>query len=86
MINVWEDYSEFGKAMLKQEDMNYIFINTQNYRILAKKLSNLILLIRANKEAEIGMLKTKADILTAILEDELKKLEGCCKKEDSMIM
>ena len=85
MIHVWEDYLEFGKEMLKQKDMTYIFINTQNSRILAKKLSTMVLLIRANKDSEIGMLKIKADILTKMLEEELKELEACCKKEEIII-
>ena len=82
MVNVWYDYFEIGREVLKQDDLNYIFINTAKSKIVAKRIANLVLLIRADKDTEIGMLKSKANMLNKLLENELKQLEVSCKKEN----
>ncbi len=74
MVTVWADYLEVGREVLKQKDMTYIFSNTATSRICARRVADMVLLIRGDKTMEIGMLKAKADILNDILEDQLKKL------------
>jgi len=73
--NVWADYLEIGKEVLKQKEMPYIFINTVSSRIFAKRIGNMILLLRSNKDAELGILKAKADILNGIIGEQISKLE-----------
>ena len=81
MINVWDDYLEIGKEVLKQKDMFYILLNTTNSIIVARKLSNIVLFIKAKKEVTIGMLKTKTDILHDILKDDFDKLQVANKSD-----
>ena len=83
MVNVWADYLEVGREVLKQKDMPYIFINTASTRIFARRVSNMVLLIRASKDVEVGILKAKADVLNELLEDQIKKLDLTTKKSEA---
>eukprot|EP00830_Metopus_es_P015858 TRINITY_DN4711_c0_g1_i2.p2 TRINITY_DN4711_c0_g1~~TRINITY_DN4711_c0_g1_i2.p2 ORF type:complete len:168 (-),score=25.85 TRINITY_DN4711_c0_g1_i2:62-565(-) len=74
MITVWEDYVELGKEVLKQKDMTYTFVTTANSRILARKIESFILLIKSNKETELGILKAKSDIINELIADQIDKL------------
>ena len=82
MINVWADYLEIGKEVLKQKDMTYVFINTATSRIFARKIKNYVLLIKSNKDVELGMLRAKSDILNSLLEDQVAKLDDSAKKAE----
>ena len=80
MTNVWQDYLEVGKEVLKQKDMPYILVNTAQSRVLARKVKTAVLLIRSSKDVEVGMLKAKSDIICSLLEEQIGKLEAALKK------
>ena len=82
MVNVWDDYLEIGKEVLKQKDMSIIFVTTANSIIMGKKIVDVILLIKASKEVNIGMINSKANLITKMLEKDLKRLENKNEKEE----
>ncbi len=83
MVNVWADYYEIGREVLKQKDMDCIYVNTANSRVLARKVGNYVLLLKSDKDTDVGILKAKADVLRDLLEDQVGKIEPPQKKEDA---
>ena len=82
MINIWDDYLEIGREVLRQKDMTTVIVNTATSRILAQKIVNVVLLMKANKQVDIGMLRAKAQIISNLLEGDFKKLETANKSEE----
>ena len=83
MVNVWDDYLEIGKEVLKQKDMSIIFVTTSNSIIMGKKICDVLLQIKANKEVNIGMINSKANVINKMLEEDWKRLENKNEKEEA---
>ncbi len=75
LANICNEYMDFGNEAFEESNFEAIIISTESGHLLAKPIYSLILCINATKDANLGLIKNKLDVLAEGLEEGLKNLK-----------
>ncbi|CDW73375.1 UNKNOWN [Stylonychia lemnae] len=75
LANICHEYIEFGTEAFKNNTLQTLFITTDNVQYVAKPIYNLILCFICTKDVNLGLIKSKLDVMAECLEDGLKSIK-----------
>ncbi len=75
LANICHEYIEFGTEAFKDNQLKTLFITTDNLHYVAKPVYNLILCFICQKDVNLGLVRSKLDVIGECLEEGLKHIK-----------
>ena len=75
LANICHEYIEFGTEAFKDNKLQTLFITTDNIHYVAKPVCNLILCFICQKDVNLGLVRSKLEVMGQCLEEGLKDIK-----------
>jgi hypothetical protein len=75
LANICHEFIEFGCQAFNDNKLQAIFIQHDDALYVAKPIYSLILCFVCDKDANLGLVRTKVDVMSANLERSLAELK-----------
>ena len=68
LSNIMRDYTEYGKLILSNQELQMLFLQHDHALYIAQPIYNTVLCFICDKEANFGIVRTKCETLSKVLE------------------
>ena len=75
MANICHEYIEFGTEAFKNNTLQTLFISTDSVHYVAKPVYNLILCFICSKDANLGLIRSKLEVMADYLKEGLEEIK-----------
>ena len=75
LANICHEYIEFGTEAFKNNSLQALFISTDHVQYIAKPVYNLILCFICSKDANLGLIRSKLEVMAECLKEGLDEIK-----------
>ncbi|TNV75226.1 hypothetical protein FGO68_gene16063 [Halteria grandinella] len=75
LANICHEYIEFGTEAFKNNSLQTLFISTDHVQYIAKPVYNLILCFICSKDANLGLIRSKLEVMAECLKEGLDEIK-----------
>ena len=75
LANICHEYVEFGNEAFNQNKLQALFIQHDGATYVAKPIYSLVLCFVCEKDANVGLIRSKVQVMSEILEESLASMQ-----------